>query len=301
MNPIFKYLYEKKKFHKYISAALTIALFTIFVFLPIMLLMLLLFQEIRHLITFVQTQSANILYWQNMLYSILKQYNIPYQNIQIDTKEIALSFLSFLSQHATTIISRAGSFLGNSAFTLLLAYYMLTEKEHIVKFFRSINPLHTKHAQQLYTNSIKVINRTVKGNIILMILQSIIGIMGLSIFGSIAPILLGLLYGIFSIIPTLGAFLIWIPITVYLYFYQGLIFAIGFLLWCILSSFIVEEYIAPRLMDEDAHMPPILIVMSVLGAVEQFGLIGMLLGPTIVTLAFAAIQIYKEIIVIKNR
>ena len=294
MNPVFNYFRKKQKKGKILSATITIALFVLFIFLPVVLFSLLVFNEVKNLIHFLQMQDVRQI--ETFIKSTLQQYGIPYTQIQIDIKEIALQFLSVISHNATTIITRTGTFLGNAAFTLLLSYYLLVEKEHIFSFFKSVNPLESHHSQQLYKHATAIINRTIKGNIILMSLQCVIGIVGLTLFGSIAPTVLGILYGVFSIIPTLGAIVIWLPITIYLFFYQGLIFAIGFLLWSILTSFLVEEYITPKLVNEETKVHPLLILMSVVGAVEQFGLIGMLVGPTIVTLSFAALQIYKEIV-----
>lgn len=294
MNPIFNYIHKKQKFDKIFSAAITLLVFIIFIFVPIIFFSLSMFTEVKNLIHFLQTQDIHAI--ESTIQRTLKSYGVPYQNIQLDIKEIAVTFLSFLSHNATTIITQTGTFLGNAAFTLLLSFYMLVEKDKMFRYVKSINPLESHHSAQLYKHAIKIINHTIKGNLVLMILQCIIGTIGLMIFGSIAPILLGLLYGVFSIVPTLGAFFIWIPVSIYLFFYKGIIFAIGFLLWSLLSTFLIEEYIAPRLVNEETHVHPLLIVMSVAGAVEYFGLIGMLIGPTIVTLSYAALQIYKEIV-----
>lgn len=294
MNPIFNYFRNTLKRGKILSSALTLLLFIIFIFLPVMAFTFLIVSEMRHLIQFLHTQNVTEI--EQVLQTTLHQYGIPYEQIQINIKELALTFLAFLSQNATGIITQTGTFLGNAVFTLLICFYMFIEKERIVDYIKSINPLEKHHANTLYQHAIRIINRTIKGNLVLMILQWIIGTTGLVIFGSIAPILLGLLYGIFSIIPTLGAFFIWIPVSIYLFFHQGMIYAIGFLLWSVLSTFLVEEYIAPRLIDEDTHVHPLLIVMSVAGAIEYFGLIGMLIGPTIITLSYVALQIYKEIV-----
>lgn len=300
VSPVFSYLHQYQKMNKIFAASLTLFLFTLLILLPLTLLGTLLFQEIRHMVQYIQINHLNIDIIQNMVNGLFRSYGISPIQLNFDIKEYLGTFISFLTQHSASFFTTAGTILGNSLFTLFISFYLLLEKDNLVKFFLSINPLHTKHANDLLDRSIQIINRTVKGNLILMLLQTLVGMLGLSIFGSIAPILLGLLYGIFSIIPTLGAFLIWIPVAIYLFFTHNVFFAIGFIIWCIGTSYVIEEYITPRLLNDQTQIHPLLIVIAVLGAIEQFGLIGMLLGPVIISLSFAALQIYKEIVLTRK-
>lgn len=104
-----------------------------------------------------------------------------------------------------------------------------------------------------------------------------------------------MLYGILSLVPAVGALLISIPSAVAIFFLHGPVTALFFIGYFAVTNMIVDNVIAPKIIGNQTKLHQLLIMFSVVGGIQQFGFIGIVLGPVTVALAFVAIEIYKEL------
>ena len=134
-----------------------------------------------------------------------------------------------------------------------------------------------------------------RGNLFVAGIQIVLGTLGFLMFGIPAPLLLGVLYGIFSLMPAIGAMLVWGPVAIILFFTHGPLVALLFAAWFVVTNFLLDNFVSPKIIGSQTKLHQLLIMFSVVGGVQQFGLVGVVLGPVIVALAFVAIEMYEEI------
>ena len=116
---------------------------------------------------------------------------------------------------------------------------------------------------------------------------------GFWIFGVPNAILWGSFAAIAALIPGIGTALVLTPAILFL-FARGEIFsAIGLLAWGVGVVGLIDNFLGPRLMGRGIELHPLIILLSVLGGIGFFGPIGFLLGPLIVSLFFALLDIYS--------
>ena len=135
-----------------------------------------------------------------------------------------------------------------------------------------------------------------RGNLLVVLIQIAIGTIGFFMFGVSTPILLGVLYGLFSLLPGIGVLMVWLPISIILFLSNGLFFAILFALWFVLSNLAMDNLVAPKIIGGKTKLHQLLIMFSVIGGISQFGFIGIFIGPVIVALGFVAGSMYKELV-----
>jgi predicted PurR-regulated permease PerM len=299
LYPFYEYLNEKLNLPKSAAALLTLLFFLIAIFLPLYFVFNLLFDEVSQSIVYIQKEFNSIGKIQTFADHIFATYNLPSQDISQDIKQYLINALAFISQHAAGLASITGNLLIKGFLTLLLAFYVLTEKERIVTFLKSINPLGMTHYERLKNRGVEVIDATVKGMLAIILLQSVFGILGTIIFGVFSPFLIGFTYGLSSIVPLVGNSLVWIPVAIYLFFTKNIFYAIAFIVWCNGTNFVVDHFISPRILGKATHLHPIIILFSVLGGIQLFGFLGIILGPTIAALSIIEIEIYRDML--KNR
>jgi len=118
--------------------------------------------------------------------------------------------------------------------------------------------------------------------------------LGFVIVGVPVPILLGLLAFVNSFIPFLGAASVWIPVTIWL-FYQGQTgMALGLFIWGLVIT-VVDYVIKPWIIGSEAKLPLFWLFFTTIGGLKVYGVLGIFLGPIILSLGMAFLAIYREV------
>ena len=127
------------------------------------------------------------------------------------------------------------------------------------------------------------------------LIQGILTAVGFTFFGIPNATLWGSVAAITALIPGIGTALVLLPAILYLYFSGETLFAVGLLLWGMTAVGLVDNFLGPKLVERGMRLHPFLILLSVLGGVGFFGPLGFLLGPLVLSLLFALIEIYFAI------
>jgi predicted PurR-regulated permease PerM len=129
------------------------------------------------------------------------------------------------------------------------------------------------------------IKAVLKGNFIVSVLQGFI--LGVILFfsGISNPILYGSIGAFFSLIPIIGTAVVWFPAGLYILIYEGNVIS-GILVMSLSfgSYMILENFIKPTMLDKKLNIHPFLLFLSLLGGIQEFGIIGLIIGPVTVTI-----------------
>lgn len=199
------------------------------------------------------------------------------------------------------VASQLGAILGGS-FTLLvqvgillfLLFFLYRDSERGVAFLRSIIPLRSKETDYLLENIDNSVQATFLGRFFVAGLQGLVAGITLAGLGMSAAALLGIATAFFAIIPSFGAFVIWLPIAIYFaatqQWTQALILVgIGSL---IIST--LDNFIYPILVGQRIPLHTTAIFLSVLGGILIFGVSGLILGPIVFTVAESLLVIWRR-------
>jgi len=132
------------------------------------------------------------------------------------------------------------------------------------------------------------------GNIVITFLQGAAVGVGLALLGVPHPILLGFVAGIFSLIPIVGTFIVWVPAAIFIYFTDGIAFALVFAIWAAAANIILDNIVKPKILDKKLNLHPILIFFSLLGGLQIFGFVGIILGPLVAVLFISLWGIVRD-------
>ena len=95
-------------------------------------------------------------------------------------------------------------------------------------------------------------------------------------------------------IPFGGTGLVWGPVALYLFWVGATGKALIMLAWGIGVVSMVDQFLRPWLIGQDVQIPVLLLVLSVLGGLALYGLLGLFVGPILISLLMTAVQIYRE-------
>lgn len=214
-------------------------------------------------------------------------------NIEEVFKETARSIASF-SFNLIQAYSRSAVVLAFSVFvTLYSMFYFLKDGQHILKRVMEMLPLSNKNTAKLYKKFTGTSKATLKGTFLIGIIQGSIGGILFFIAGIPSAAFWGLLMIILSIIPAVGASLVWMPAVIYL-FVLGSIAPALFLLFSGTALSFLDNILRPPLVGNELQMHPIVIFFSTIGGLVVFGFSGIVLGPLIAAFFIAILEIYQN-------
>lgn len=170
---------------------------------------------------------------------------------------------------------------------LYLTFFLLRDGHALAKSIERAMPMTASHRAVLITKFVAVIRATIKGSLIVAILQGATGGIVFWMLGLPGALLWGVAMGVFSLLPAIGTGLIWVPVTAYLLatgaIWQGVV--LGLCGFFIISS--VDNIVRPILVGRDARMPDYVVLIATLGGFELMGFNGFVIGPVIAALFMA--------------
>ncbi len=199
------------------------------------------------------------------------------------------------------IVGKSGAALGSVGTTIfailitfLALFFFLKDGDDLLDGIAHYMPLKTEHVQRLFGAVGETIIANVHGVLAVAVVQGTLLTLGLWVAGVPSPLVWGLVAAFCSMIPILGTGVVWVPATLTLFFQGNLWHAIGLLLY---SAFIVgnsDNVIRVIVIGSRVKQHPLLIFFSILGGLRSFGLLGILLGPVVVSIAVAVFRSLQE-------
>ena len=135
---------------------------------------------------------------------------------------------------------------------------------------------------------------TVKGTLIVGIVQGMLGGIMFSILGIQGAVFWGAVMIFFSILPAVGSALVWAPAAVVLAVKGAWIKAVVLTLFGVLVIGLIDNILRPLLVGRDTKMPDWLILLSTLGGLGVFGLSGFVIGPIIAAMFLSVWAMFAE-------
>ena len=145
-----------------------------------------------------------------------------------------------------------------------------------------------------------VTRATIKGTLVIGIIQGALAGLGFWAAGIDGSAFWGTIMAVLSIVPGIGAALVWVPAVIYLFITGQTLAATLLLAWCAAVVGTIDNILRPTLVGKDAKMPDLLILIGTLGGLFLFGPIGFIVGPIVCGLFLTIWEIYgatfKEIL-----
>jgi predicted PurR-regulated permease PerM len=200
--------------------------------------------------------------------------------------------VNFFLSHAAGVFASVASFLLNLFLFFLSVFYILTSREQLRDMIKKISPLENEYDDRIIGKIRSACNSVVRGSLLVALAQGIVAAIGFSIFGVPAPMLWGGVAAIASFLPTVGTTLVTGPAALYLFLTGNTGDGIGMLIWAVVAVGLLDNVLAPILIDRGIKLHPLIILLAVLGGLALFGPAGFVLGPVIIAFLVALVDTY---------
>jgi predicted PurR-regulated permease PerM len=197
-------------------------------------------------------------------------------------------------QTFSSVISNLATFIISFFLTMFTVFYFLKDGHHFQEVLIDVSPIDDKQEKILFTKVSNAVNGVVKGQFLTALVQGVVATIGYVIFGVPNFLLWGVFTTLAALVPTVGTALALVPAILYLLITGSVGQAIGLLIWGAVAVGLVDNFIGPKLLGRTTKVHPLLMLIAVLGGVSVFGFLGFLLGPILMAIFVAMIDMYRK-------
>lgn len=198
-----------------------------------------------------------------------------------------------LSSVSTAMQGTAHFFLSLFVFLYALFFFLQDGPAVLVQLMR-YTALPREAQDRLIEKTVSVSRATIKGTLVIGLVQGFLGGIGLAVAGVPGAAFWGAVMAVASVIPGIGTALVWIPAVVYLVVTGATVSGVGLAIWSAVVVGTVDNVLRPKLVGGDTQMPDLLILISTFGGLTMFGAAGLVIGPVIAALFVAMWEIFLE-------
>lgn len=301
-SPLHRRLLKSMRGRRNLAALFTVMIIIAIVILPITLIAASLTQEALGFYGKVQSGELDLVRFFQQVRDVLPAWTINLLDrfglaslgaVQQTLSAGLMAGSKYIATQALNIGQSTFDFIANLFVMLYLSFFLLRDEDALSRRIRNAIPLHAEQQSAFLLKFTVVIRATVKGDMLVALLQGTLGGLIFWFLGINAPLLWAVVMAVFSLLPAIGAGLIWIPVAVYLLvtgaIWQGMVliafgaFVIG----------LVDNFLRPILVGKNTKMPDYVVLVSTLGGIATFGLNGFVIGPVIAAMFIAAWDIFS--------
>jgi predicted PurR-regulated permease PerM len=198
----------------------------------------------------------------------------------------------YLVGWASAFTAGTAGFLLQFAVMLYAMFFFLRDGKSILQRIFYYMPLNHEDEVRMLERFVSVTRATIKGTLLISVIQGSLAGVGFYFAGIDGAAFWGTVMIILSVVPGIGATLVWLPTVIYLYILGQPLAATLLAIWCAGVVGTVDNFLRPYFVGKDAEMPDLLIMIGTLGGLLLFGPIGFIIGPVICGMFLTALDIY---------
>jgi len=199
---------------------------------------------------------------------------------------------NLLVSGATNFIKETTNFLVSLVLIIFTMFFFFIDGVSMLDRLMYLTPLPNKYDRKIFEKFRDVSYSTMLSTFITSIAQGLLGAFGFIIVG-LPAFFAGVFMAVFSLVPYIGATIIWLPVSIFLFLKGNVWEAIFLAIWGSLVVGSVDNLIRAYLIKDKAQVHPIFIIFSILGGISLFGFWGVIIGPLIISLAVTILHIYE--------
>jgi predicted PurR-regulated permease PerM len=294
--PFYRWLLARTHQGRNKAALLTLLVAVVLVIVPLTFIGMSLVQD--GLLVYAKIRSGQInfaTYFQQIvdvlpgwiLKPLARMNLLDFAAVQNRLSATAMEGSQLIATRALTVGQNTFNFAISFGIMLYLLFFLLRDGKTLSAQIRDAIPLSPAYKNYLFDKFTTVIRATVKGNIAVAAAQGILGGLALYFLGVQGALVWGVLMAFLSLLPAIGAAIVWIPVAIYFLAVGPMWKGVALIAFGVLIIGMVDNVLRPILVGKDTKMPDYVVLISTLGGMGLFGLSGFVIGPVIAALFIA--------------
>lgn len=282
-----------------LAALITVLLVILLVIIPLMVIASSLVLEANSLYKSVESGELTQ-YLQGIgrilpdwVHDLLDRYDLgSFEALRDRLSRVFAQFLQLVAARALTVGQSTFGFVVALGVMLYLMFFLLRDGASLMRRLKEAVPLRPSQRDELFVRFVTVVRATVKGTILVAALQGILGGVIFYLLGINAPVLWAVMMALFSLLPAVGASLVWLPVAIYLMLAGAVWKGVILVLFGVLVIGLIDNLLRPILVGQATRIPDYVILISTLGGISMAGLNGFVIGPMIAAMFITVWHIF---------
>ena len=180
-------------------------------------------------------------------------------------------------------------------FVVFTMYYFFRDTERVKAALHDVLPLEWEQSHAIFERTKEVIHASIYGVLVIAFIQGTLGGLAFWILGLPSPLMWGAVMFLLSMIPMVGSAVVWVPAALFLVF-TGHYYKAAFLVaWGALVIGMMDNLLRPRLVGERTRLHELIVFFSVVGGLQVFGVLGLVVGPVVVAITMALLDVFRQV------
>ncbi len=294
--PLYTFLLKRLKL-KPVAAFITVLIILLLITGPFSYLFFLLLQESAQISGSLETNVLMELFDNSGLHRLLRKIlSIFHVSEASFKKSLMENFSTWGKELASALRGQVFSLLSgiiNFFFMMMAVFFFLMNGVEMLRTLEKYLPFSAAHKRQFANQAKGIITATIYGGVVVAVIQGIIGGLALYLLEISSPVFWGFAMFIFSFMPVVGTFAIWGPMSLYLIVAGPVWKGIVLLLIGALAISMIDNILRPTFVQGKAKMNFLLLFFSVLGGINFFGFIGLIMGPLVLALFLSVVEAFR--------
>jgi predicted PurR-regulated permease PerM len=300
--PVYRWLLASMGDRRSLAAAVTVLIILAMVILPLTMIASSLVQEASGLVAKIQSGEYNFgNYVQRVIDALpgwatglIERFNLTdFSGLRESLKDGLMKGGQVLAPQALSIGLNTFDFVISLGIMLYLLFFLLRDGRTLAQGVKDAIPLRGDQKATLFARIADVLRATVKGSVLVAIAQGALGGIAFWFLGIHAALLWAVLMAFLSLIPAVGATLVWLPVAIYFLATGAIWQGIGLILYGVLVIGLVDNLLRPFLVGKGTKLPDYVVLISTLGGIQVFGLNGFVIGPLIAAMFMVSWEIFS--------
>jgi len=195
---------------------------------------------------------------------------------------------------ATALVRGLASFLGQGVITLFILFFVFRDGAATALRAAALLPVEREHMDRLFTRIRDSVFANLYGILAVALVQGLLTGAAFAILGIPSPILFGIVAAVFSLVPLVGPSLVWLPASIFLFTTGHWMRGLFLLAWGVIIVGMADNVIRPLVIMGRVKLHPLILLFALVGGVQQFGFIGLFIGPVVMSLILALVDMLHE-------
>lgn len=219
--------------------------------------------------------------------AFLSQFDINFSELRERAVSAVVGGSQFLAKQALGFGQNTFQFFLGMALMVYLAFFLLRDGTKLVDLLVRALPLGDERERLLFAKFAEVTRATVKGNLLIAIIQGALGSFIFWVLGISGALLWGVVMAIVSLLPAVGAAIVWVPVAVYLAAIGEIVPAMILTAFGVVVIGLADNILRPIFVGRDTKLPDYIVLLSTFGGIVMFGINGFVMGPLVAALFMA--------------
>jgi predicted PurR-regulated permease PerM len=280
------------------SAALTLILVIVVVFVPLGFVAVAVSREAVGLyqrLTVGELAVSDAMdRWVPALVRFGAQIGITPATVRSNVADAAAAVGTFVATGALAFGQNAVKAFGQFGLTVYVLFFFLRDGDQLLRSIARALPLGDARERALFERFTAVTRATLKGTLVVGLVQGTLGGVFFALLGLDAPAFWGVMMVACSLIPVIGPTAIWLPASIILLATGSVGKGITLLLLGTFGIALVDNFLRPILVGRETRIPDFVVLLSTLGGLGLFGLSGFVAGPAIAGLFITAWEMFAQ-------